>query len=228
VENPLETKAPVVAIDGPAASGKGTVATRLAQKLNWHCLDSGKIYRFATFLAITRLQEPFVESEIAILLDSCHYLSFNTGLVYFEGRDITSLLYDPGLGRLVPQIAALPKVRSAVSKVQQSFRKPPGLVAEGRDMAVCFSDAILKIYLTADPKIRAQRRFAQLPPNSTLTLKEVYHDILKRDQADSNRAASPLEIHPDALVLDNSTLSVEEVVAKLLSLITTPALLIPS
>lgn len=204
---------PVIAIDGPTASGKGTVAGLLAKALGWHYLDSGAIYRVLALAALnmkTALTDEVGLEQLAQSLD----VEFLAGQVFLEGKDVTDVLRHESTGNAASAIAAVPAVRRALLARQRMFRASPGLVADGRDMgSVVFPDACLKIFLTASAEIRAQRRHKQLIEKGlTANIDDLLRDLNDRDARDSSRAVAPLVPCEDAVVLDVTTLSVVEAV----------------
>ena len=212
----MET-APVIAIDGPTASGKGTVAQRVAAALGWHYLDSGALYRL---VALRALEAGIDAADVAALaeLAQCLRPQFAAGRVLLDGRDVTDGIRREDVGAMASRIAVHPPLRAALLTLQQSFRRAPGLVADGRDMGtVVFPDAGLKVFLTAGVEARAERRHKQLsekgfPSNIAILLQE----LRARDERDSSRSAAPLRPAEDARQLDSSDLSVEQVVAQVL------------
>jgi len=194
---------PVIAIDGPSASGKGAVALRLAQALGFHVLESGALYRL---VALAGPQEP--EKTAGTMS-----VEFREGRIYLSGQDVTEKLRDEAIGVRASDIAQRPGVRKALLARQQAFRRPPGLVAEGRDMgSVVFPDAGLKVFLTATPAVRAQRRYKQLiDKGMDANLHALSRDLEQRDARDAARAVAPLAPAPDALQLDTSERSLDEV-----------------
>lgn len=195
---------PVVAIDGPSASGKGAVAQRVAESLGFHVLESGALYRL---VALAGPQEPEkTASEMAV--------EFRVGRIFLSGQDVTDRLRDEAVGVRASDIAQRPGVRRALYARQQAFRRPPGLVAEGRDMGtVVFPDASLKVFLTASLPVRAQRRYKQLiDKGMDANLHALSRDLEQRDARDAARAVAPLAPAPDALLLDTSERSLDEVV----------------
>ena len=206
-------KIPVLCVDGPTASGKGTLASELALRLGYHLLDSGALYRI-TALAASRAglkPEAPAESEIAQLARKLN-IEFSGQQVLLDGVDVTEDIRQEQTGMEASKVSALPQVRTALVNLQHNFRRLPGLVADGRDMGtVIFPDATLKVFLTASAQQRAQRRFRQLisKGNST-TLDSLRTDLEARDARDTSRAVSPLKPAQDAVLLDNSDLSIEE------------------
>ncbi|MEO8442096.1 MAG: (d)CMP kinase [Betaproteobacteria bacterium] len=211
--------APVIAIDGPSASGKGTVAQRVAQRLGFHYLDSGALYRLVGLAAqraqVSTSDEPRV-AKLAAALD----VRFENGDIYLNQKLVTDSLRSEEVGAAASEVAVLAAVRKALLVRQRAYRCPPGLVADGRDMgSVVFPDAALKIYLTADAGERAKRRYKQLiGKGMDANMAALLQDIRARDNRDSGRAVAPLQKSSDALLLDTTNLSiddaVEEVVAR--------------
>lgn len=214
---------PVIAIDGPVGSGKGTVARLLARRLGWHCLDSGLLYR-AAGLAALRRRIPLEDGPaIAALLRDLPIGIEEDGdgepRVLVAGEDVGEALRLESTAQAASQVAALPEVRAALLQRQRDFRRPPGLVADGRDMGtVIFPDAPLKVFLTASVEERARRRQKQLSEKGIeVTLSRLLHEIGERDERDRTRGAAPLRAAEDAWVLDSTALSVEEVVEAILA-----------
>ncbi len=214
---------PVVAIDGPTASGKGTIAQRVAEALRFNYLDSGALYRL---VALRALQEG-IGAEDADRLSSVASAmapNFAGGRITLDGNDVTDAIRSEAVSQFASRIAVLNPVRQALLALQRSQRRPPGLVADGRDMGtVVFPDATPKIYLTASVPARADRRYKQLMEKGfsasmpSLSQEQVRLDIEARDLRDAQRAASPLKPAEDAHRIDSSELSVDEVVALVLS-----------
>ena len=206
---------PVIAIDGPSASGKGTIAGRVADQLGFHTLESGALYRLVALAAIRRGVAEGDESGLESMASGLE-AKFAGGRIFLSGEDVTDELRAEALGILASAVAQLPSVRSALLVRQRAFRKPPGLVADGRDMGtVVFPDALLKVFLTASVHVRAERRYKQLNDKGIrANLASLSRDLAMRDERDANRAAAPLVPAPDAVMLDSSDLSVEEVVAQ--------------
>jgi cytidylate kinase len=208
---------PVIAIDGPTASGKGTVAQRVAAALGWHYLDSGALYRL---VALRALESGLDAGDAAALADLARRLlpRFDGDRISLDGRDLTQEIRREDVGAMASRIAVHPPLRAALLDLQQSFRRPPGLVADGRDMGtVVFPDAGLKVFLTASVEARAERRHKQLsekgfPSNIAILLQ----DLRARDERDSSRSTAPLRPAEDARQLDSSDLSIEQVVSQIL------------
>ena len=210
---------PVIAIDGPSASGKGTIAAIVAQRLGFHYLDSGALYRIVGLVAGEQginLEKDSEVSRIALNLN----IKFNGEEVWVNGREVSGLIRGEVAGAAASRVAALPGVRAALMTLQHNFCCQPGLVADGRDMgSVVFPDAGLKIYLTATPEERAQRRYKQLITKGVdASMAALLQDIRDRDHRDSNRATAPLLKCADAIEFDTTGIPVEAVVAKVLQL----------
>lgn len=210
-------RSPVIAIDGPSGSGKGTVAKLVAAELGFHYLDSGALYR-AVALAARNREVSWDDEETLASLAAALNLDFRDGWIFLEGEDVSGEIRDEELSAGASKVAALPRLREALLARQRGFRKSPGLVAEGRDMgSVVFVDADLKIFLTASAEERAKRRYKQLREKGMrANLGNLLRDIAERDQRDSNRSAAPLMQSADAIVLDTTRLAVSEVVAEIL------------
>ncbi len=215
-----EMGVPVITIDGPGGSGKGTIAMRLAEHLGWHFLDSGALYRLVAVAAMSR--EIAVEDEQALgslaeSLDVNFGVSGDGMVILLDGNYITGHLRSEEVSAFSSEIAAFPLVRAALVQRQRAFRKPPGLVADGRDMGtVIFPDAMLKIFLTASAEARAQRRYKQLKDKGeSVNLSRLFREIKKRDERDSSRAIAPLVPAADAHVIDSTEMSINDVVQKI-------------
>jgi cytidylate kinase len=201
---------PVITIDGPGGSGKGTVALAVARELGWHYLDSGSLYRLLAFAALKRNvalddAESLVRLSVQLSCD-CRLSTVTDPAVWLDGEEVSAELRTESVGAAASQIAALPAVRAALLDWQRSCRKPPGLVADGRDMgSVIFPDADLKIFLTASPQVRAERRYNQLKYlGKESDLAALISEVEARDRRDATRVSAPLKPAPDALILDNS------------------------
>jgi cytidylate kinase len=212
-------KAPVVAIDGPAASGKGTVAARVAEALGFAYLDSGALYRL---VALQAVREGVAADDAAGLADLASRLDvrFDAGEVWLAGDRVTDAIRAEHISSAASKVAAHPGVRQALLERQRAFRRPPGLVAEGRDMGtVVFPQANLKVFLTASAEIRAERRYKQLIGKGlSATIHSLLQEIRERDERDSSRSAAPLKPADDAVMLDTTTLDIEQAVDRVLSL----------
>jgi cytidylate kinase len=216
---------PVIAVDGPGGSGKGTVSRRVALALGWHWLDSGALYRvtaLAAAIAGVPLDRPGDVARVAASLDARFLPGDGEDRVLLAGRDVSGEIRSEEAGSGASIVAALPAVRAALVERQREFRQPPGLVADGRDMGTAiFPDAGLKIFLTANLAERARRRHKQLSDKGIdVSLAALLRDMAERDERDSTRAAAPLRPAPDALLLDSTGLTVDEVVAQVLGLAT--------
>lgn len=209
--------APVIAIDGPSASGKGTIAKRVAAALGFHYLESGALYRLVALIALRQgLNEEAAIAAAAAGMD----VYFQGEEIFLEDQDVSLHIRHEEVGKRASDIAPMPAVRRALLERQRAFRQPPGLVADGRDMGtVVFPDAALKIFLTASPELRAQRRYKQLIEKGiAANLSALSRDLAQRDARDANRAVAPLAPAPDSQVLDSSSLSVEAVADRVLQL----------
>ena len=210
---------PVLTIDGPSGAGKGTVSRAVAKKLGWNYLDSGSIYRSLAISAMDKQADLADKAAIAQIAQEMQ-LAFecNDSLtVKLDGVDITHRLPSEETGAVASTIAAYPEVRAVLLQKQKDFRRLPGLVADGRDMGtVVFSEAPFKVFLTASAEERGKRRFKQLKEKG---IDQITREIELRDRRDSERKAAPLSIAEDALYLDSSALSIDEVINKVLALI---------
>jgi 3-phosphoshikimate 1-carboxyvinyltransferase len=209
---------PVLTVDGPTASGKGTLASAVARRLGYHFLDSGAVYRATALAAMrsgTRTDDEQRLAQLATNLD----LHFGPGRIGLSGQDVTETLRLEEVGALASKISAFPLVRAALRTLQLSFHRLPGLVADGRDMGtVIFPGADLKIYLTASAATRAERRHKQLISKGiSANIDDLRADLEARDARDQTRPVSPLRPAPDAMLLDNSALTVEDSVVAVLN-----------
>ena len=207
---------PVITIDGPGGSGKGTIALRLARNLGWHLLDSGALYRIVAVAAMERAIEADNEQalgELAGHLDVSFSFTGDEVEILLDGNRITGKLRSEEAGVFASKIAIIPAVRAALVQRQREFRKLPGLVADGRDMGtVIFPDAKLKIFLTASAQARADRRYKQLKEKGeSVNLTRLFRDIKKRDERDMSRSISPLTPAEDAQLIDSTEMSIEMV-----------------
>ena len=211
---------PVLCLDGPTASGKGTVAAAVAEKLGYHFLDSGAMYRISALAAIRAGLEisPAHETAIATLARTLP-VRFADGRVWLGEDDVSDAIRTEEAGMNASRVSALPQVREALVDLQHSFRRLPGLVADGRDMGtVIFPDAPLKVFLTASAACRAERRYKQLISKGfSASIEDLRADLEARDARDSSRSVAPLKPAQDALVLDNSDLTIEQAVEQVLA-----------
>jgi CMP/dCMP kinase len=216
--------APVVTIDGPSGSGKGTISRAVAQRVDWHLLDSGALYRLVAYAGLDRGLDPGDVDGHALLAAGMEVVfgvsADGSERVLLAGRDVTQAIRTETAGQGASRVAAWPAVRTALLERQRAFARPPGLVADGRDMGtVVFPGAGLKIYLTASADERALRRYKQLKEKgSGVSLSALSREITERDARDSTRAVAPLIPAPDAEVIDSTDLSIESVVARVLKL----------
>jgi cytidylate kinase len=210
--------APVIAIDGPTASGKGTVAQRVAAALGWHYLDSGALYRL---VALRALELGIDAADASALAELARQLKpeFRDGRIVLDGRDVTEDIRREDVGTMASKVAALAPLRAALLDLQKGCRRFPGLVADGRDMGtVVFPDAQLKVFLTATAEARAERRYKQLKEKGfSSNIGQLLQDLRARDERDSSRSAAPLKPAEDARQLDSSNLTIDEVAARILS-----------
>ncbi|MBT3504666.1 MAG: (d)CMP kinase [Piscirickettsiaceae bacterium] len=207
---------PVLTIDGPSGSGKGTVAQLMAKELGWHYLDSGALYRVLAQAAIKHhidLENETAVAEIAQKLDVEFVVQQGTLIVLLEGVDVSTLIRSEQAGNAASKIAALPQVRSALLERQYAFRQAPGLVTDGRDMGtVVFPDARYKVFLNASAEERAKRRHKQLKEKGIESnLAGLVTEISERDQRDSQRKVAPLKPATDAIQLDSTRLGIDDV-----------------
>ena len=208
---------PVIAIDGPSASGKGTVAQLVAQKLGFHYLDSGALYRIVALAALEKgipWQDEMALAQLARGLN----IRFEKGDIFLDGRNISENVRTEEMGRGASEVAVHPGVRRSLLDLQHSFRMAPGLVADGRDMAtVVFPDAETKIFLTASAEIRAERRYKQLMGKGIhANLNDILQDLQERDARDQQRLVAPLQKSADAKLLETSKLTIEQAVQAVL------------
>lgn len=214
----MQIEIPVIAIDGPSASGKGTVAALVAARLGWHYLDSGSLYRIVA-LAATRAGIGLDDAAALAALAQRLSADFRDGRVLFDGDDVTDAIRSETSSVGASRVAAHPAVRSALLDRQRAYRQAPGLVAEGRDMgSVVFPDAALKVFLTASVESRAQRRHKQLMEKGlSARLPTLLRDLRERDVRDAGRAVAPLRQCADALLLDTTALTIDQAVGCVIS-----------
>jgi len=211
------TNIPVITIDGPTASGKGTVAHKVADRLGFHYLDSGALYRLTALMARRRNTELHDEHALAKLAEHLP-ASFSGGEILLANENVTQAIRAEEVGTLASKIAALPSVRQALYALQLGFRKAPGLVADGRDMGtVIFPHAPLKVYLTASVQARAQRRYKQLIDKGfSANMEDLLSDLQARDDRDTHRAIAPLVPAEDARILDTSDMTADQAIEEVL------------
>jgi cytidylate kinase len=204
---------PVIAIDGPTASGKGTVASFVAEKLGFHYLDSGALYRLVALASEKHGIDAKNGHELGLLVPKL-MISFKNSQVLLDGEDVTEAIRTENIGLRASTLAVHPEVRSALVGLQRSFRQSPGLVADGRDMAsIIFPDAVLKIFLTATAAARAERRYKQLIAKGiSAKLSNLLQDLQERDARDSSRGTAPLLVADGAKVLETSDLTIDQAV----------------
>ncbi len=216
-----ERPVPVITIDGPVGSGKGTIAALLANRLGWNLLDSGALYRLVAIEALDAGLDPQDDQglgELAFGLDCAFAVEHGEVVARLRGVDVSRRMRSNEVSMLASLVARSPRVREGLSSRQRSFAKMPGLVADGRDMGtVVFPDAPLKFYLTASVEARAARRYKQLKEKGeSVNLSRLFRDIEARDQQDKNRAVAPLRPAADAVIIDSTELSVKDVLAAVL------------
>ncbi|MYM37480.1 (d)CMP kinase [Duganella sp. FT50W] len=209
---------PVITIDGPTASGKGTVAHRVADKLGFHYLDSGALYRLTALSALRRQTDLADEHALAKLAEHLH-CSFEGGNIILSHENVTDAIRAEEVGNTASKIATFPAVRHALTGLQLGFRKAPGLVADGRDMgSVIFPHAPLKVFLTASVKARAERRYKQLIDKGfSANMQDLLVDLQARDDRDTQRTIAPLAPADGAQVLDTSEMTADEAVDQVLA-----------
>ncbi|MEQ6289144.1 (d)CMP kinase [Vogesella sp. GCM10023246] len=214
----MPTLKPVITIDGPSASGKGTVAALVADKLGLHYLDSGALYRLTALYAL-REGVSWEDAQRVARLAAQLPAAFRDGKVWLDGHDVSAAIRAEDIGMGASKVAALPEVRAALLARQRTFLVPPGLVADGRDMgSVVFPRAELKVFLTASAEVRAERRYKQLiAKGESANLVQIQLDISERDARDAARPVAPLRQEPDARLLDTSALTIDQAVDQVLA-----------
>lgn len=214
----------VITVDGPSGSGKGTLCQLLAKKIGFHLLDSGALYRLVALAALNQqvdINNQQAMENVAAQLDVRFDTAAENTRILLKGEDVTNAIRSEIISMNASIVAAYPGVRKALLKRQRDFRQLPGLVADGRDMGTTvFPEADLKIFLTASAEARAQRRYKQLiEKGEEVDLDELIKDIQERDERDSNRTVSPLKPAPDAVLLDSTQMTIQEVLEAMLSLV---------
>lgn len=204
---------PVIAIDGPSASGKGSVAERVAKEFGFHYLDSGAIYRLLAYAALTQnvaWSDAIALAEIAANMN----IRFEGGEAYLNGDHVSAFIRTEQMGKGASEVAVHPEVRTALLQTQRNFRKAPGLVGDGRDIgSVIFPDAALKVFLTAAVETRAQRRYDQLiNRGESVDYNTILDDLRLRDLRDSQRTSAPLKQLPDAMLVDTTEMNIGQAV----------------
>jgi cytidylate kinase len=204
---------PVITIDGPSASGKGTVAERVASRLNFHYLDSGALYRLTALAAMKACVELHDETALAGLAGKLP-ARFESGRIWLNDDEVTETIRSESVGEGASRVAVLPRVREALLDRQRAYRKAPGLVADGRDMgSVVFPDAQAKVFLTASAEVRAERRYKQLIEKGfSANLAALVQEMRARDERDAARPVAPLRPAPGALLLDTTGMSIDDAV----------------
>jgi len=210
---------PVIAVDGPAASGKGTVAAGVARALAFHYLDSGSLYRLVALKALAT-GTPVADAPALAGLAAGLEVSFPDGTIRLDGQDVTEAIRGEEVSAAASQVAVHQAVRTALFDRQRAFCRPPGLVADGRDMGtVVFPEALVKVFVTASPEERARRRYKQLIAKGiSITMDGLLRDIRERDARDAGRAAAPLMPARDAVILDTTDLTIEAAIGRVLGL----------
>ncbi len=210
-----ETKAiEIITIDGPTASGKGTIASEVARALGFNYLDSGALFRLSAYACLKKnvdLSDEAGCAQVALSIAPC----FKEGRIYLDNEDVTEAIREESIGLAASRIAAMGRVRTSILALEKSFCKAPGLVADGRDMGtVVFPEAQLKVFLTASAEVRAQRRYKQLIQRGiSANLADLTRDLQERDRRDRERAVAPTRPAADAIELDSSQMTIEETVA---------------
>ena len=215
-----KSNTPVICLDGPSGVGKGTICLAVAKKLGWHILDSGSLYRITALQVSRKFPETEVvdidESqlvEVAENLNVSYEEESGELAIILDGQEISSLIRNEKIGDIASKVAAIPVIRSALLERQRAFLQQPGLIADGRDMGtVVFPDAPLKIFMTASAEERAQRRYKQLKDKGIdVNLAPLIEELRQRDERDMNRETAPLKPASDAIIIDTTTLDIEQV-----------------
>jgi len=224
----MSNRIPVIAIDGPSGSGKGAITHRLAKHLGFHILDSGALYRLIGLAARMNDVELDAEPELARLAADLSIEFEPTDdaeepiRILLDGQDVTLTIRSDEAGSDASRVSPYPRVRGAIRKLQRDCIRPPGLIADGRDMGtVVFTDADVKIYLTASAEARAKRRYKQLKGKDiNVSVADLFLSVQQRDERDMNREVAPLKAAEDAIIVDSTELSTDEVFARVLEIVT--------
>ena len=213
--------APVVTIDGPGGSGKGTLSSLVAAKLGWHLLDSGALYRIVAVSAQSQAIDLVDENALVVMIADLQ-IAFAGDIVDVNGKDLSDIIRTEETGVAASRVAALPGVRDAILALQKSFQRAPGLVADGRDMGtVVFPHSKAKIFLDASAEARADRRYKQLKNKGlSVNLRDLLEQIQERDARDRGRAVAPLKPAADALIIDSTQMTIEEVLETVMTEVT--------
>jgi|TARA_B110000977_G_scaffold146145_1_gene185374 cytidylate kinase len=213
--------APVVTIDGPGGSGKGTLSSLVAAKLGWHLLDSGALYRIVAVSAQSQAIDLEDENALVVMIADLQ-IAFAGDIVDVNGKDLSDIIRTEETGVAASRVAALPGVRDAILALQKSFQRAPGLVADGRDMGtVVFPHSKAKIFLDASAEARADRRYKQLKNKGlSVNLRDLLEQIQERDARDRGRAVAPLKPAADALIIDSTQMTIEEVLETVMTEVT--------
>jgi cytidylate kinase len=213
-----DANAPVVTIDGPGGSGKGTLSSLVAAELGWHLLDSGALYRIVAAMARRQAIDLTDEKSLVAMIPNLE-IAFDGDRVDVNGDDLSDEIRTGEAGVAASQVAALPEVRDSILTLQKSFQRAPGLVADGRDMGtVVFPQAATKIFLDASAEVRANRRYKQLKNKGlSVNLRDLLEQIQERDARDRGRAVAPLKPAADALIIDSTQMTIEEVLQMIMA-----------
>ena len=221
-----ENNIPVVTIDGPSGTGKGTIAGLLAKQLGWHMLDSGALYRAMAWAALHENVDPENESALTQLLSHVELELHETTVdappaIWCQGQDISEAIRMEDCGVMASKVAVVPAVRAHLMRYQWMMRRSPGLVADGRDMgSVVFPDASVKFFLDAKPDVRVERRHKQLKEKGiNVSLRDIREDLEQRDDRDEHRKISPMKAMPDMIRIDTSSLAIDQVFSQLMEVL---------